>query len=169
MKFKIGDKVKVVKVVSAYGSEQKKYIGKTFTIASVRENSNFSYDFKESTPYWWCDEELELVSFTKADLKDGMVVEYRDSDRGIILKNKIISFNSYSSLENFKNNLEHTYLSDLNIDRVYKSDSLTLRNYFDDKYLTLIWERKEEEPAKKMTVAEIEKELGYKVEIVFED
>lgn len=56
------------------------------------------------------------------------------------------------------------------IDKVYKSNAVNLKEYFDDDKLELIWERnKEKESAKKMTVAEIEKELGYKVEIVSEE
>jgi hypothetical protein len=167
MKFKIGDKVKVVKVVSAYGSEQKKYIGKTFTMASVRENSNFSYDFKESTPYWWCDEELELVSFTKADLKDGMVVEYCDGSRRMVVNGKVLGFDCFMPLDNWNEDLINNDSDRYTIVKVYISTQYSLNRYFDDEYLTLIWER--EKPIKKMTVAEIEKELGYKVEIVFED
>lgn len=170
MKFKIGDRVRVVKRAEMSNMKLKdKYIGEVFTILECFENLTYSYTLGNGL--YWCDEELELVEFIKSDLKDGMVVEYRDGDRRMVLGDKLIGYDSWVDIVAFNDNLECKNNKDLNIDKVYNSDSHILKDYFKDKNLTLIWERnkKEEEPAKKMTVAEIEKELGYKVEIVSND
>ena len=109
--------------------------------------------------------------FTKADLKDGMVVEYRDGSLRMVLGDKLIGYNLYASLDNFTDTLElldSQVFSMMTIDKVYKSTGEVLNEYFDTKKLTLIWERPKEEPVKEMTVAEIEKELGYKVKVVAE-
>lgn len=173
MKFKVGDRVRIVKIThNTISSEyRKKYIGKIYTVESINPNGSYGdehYGFEGTNYYIFYADELELAEFTKSDLKDGMVVEYRDGDRKMVLGNVFISFNGFSELENYDENLINKFYSGCNIDRIYISLARILDEYFDDKYLTLIWERPEE-PTKKMTVAEIEKELGYKIEIVSND
>lgn len=173
MKFKIGNKVRVVRVTHS-NKHREKYIGKVCTVESINPNgSNIDehYGLENAGSYIFYADELELVEFIKSDLKDGMVIEYRDGDRRIVLGDKLMGYDSWVDIVAFNDNLECKNNKVLNIDKVYNSDSHILKDYFKDKSLTLIWERnkKEEEPAKKMTVAEIEKELGYKVEIVSND
>lgn len=70
MKFKVGDRVKVINCkVSGRECEN---LGKIFTIKSTDKNGNrFPYELY-GTPEFFGDDELELVNkFTKADLKDG--------------------------------------------------------------------------------------------------
>ena len=173
MKFKVGDKVRIVKVTHN-NKYREKYIGNVCTIESINPIGEIGYEhygFTNTDGYVFYTDELESVDFTKSDLKDGMVVEYRDSDRRIVLGDKLIGYDSWVDIVAFNDNLECKNNKDLNIDKVYNSDSHILKDYFKDKNLTLIWERnkKEEESTKKMTVAKIEKELGYKVEIVSND
>lgn len=170
MKFKVGDKVKVVKTKHP---NKKEYIGRILTITHIDERYLFPYEVSE-TSWIWCDTELKLVEaeFIKADLKDGMVVEYRDSSRRMVLGDKLFGHNLSSSLDNFTDTLEpfDSHLSNMiTIDKVYKSKGVTLEEYFITKNLTLIWERPKEEPVKEMTVTEIEKELGYKIKVIGEE
>lgn len=182
MKFKVGDRVRVIKSIYPFDKNpnpnKQMCINKVFKIRAINPNGSTRYNETHygietdgNCPYIFLESELELVEFTKSDLKDGMVVEYRDGDRRIVLGDKLIGYDSWVDIVAFNDNLECKNNKDLNIDKVYNSDSHILKDYFKDKSLTLIWERnkKEEEPAKKMTVAEIEKELGYKVEIVSND
>ena len=182
MKFKVGDRVRVIKSIYPFSKNpnpnKQMYINKVFKIRAINPNGSTHYnethygvEADENYSYIFLESELEPADFTKSDLKDGMVVEYRDGDRRIVLGDKLIGYDSWVDIVAFNDNLECKNNKDLNIDKVYNSDSHILKDYFKDKSLTLIWERnkKEEEPAKKMTVAEIEKELGYKVEIVSND
>lgn len=70
MKFKVGDRVKVINC-EIEGRECEN-LGKIFTIKSTDKNGNsFPYELY-GTPEFFGDNELELVNkFTKADLKDG--------------------------------------------------------------------------------------------------
>lgn len=111
-------------------------------------------------------EDFMEKKFTKADLKDGMVVEFYDTTRRMIIGDNISGYSTFVKLGDFTNTLEHKKFRELTIDKVYKSTATTLNNCFADKYLTLIWERPKEEPIKEMTIAEVEKILGHKVKIV---
>ena len=59
MKFKVGDKVRVVDNVGVT-SIKSKYIGKVFTIGDI-DNGSYPYSFKPDIGWAWCDKELELV------------------------------------------------------------------------------------------------------------
>lgn len=163
MKFKVGDRVKVVKTISTYASK-KEYIGRVLTITNIREG-DYPYNI-EPTEFWWREDELELAPFTKSELKDGMVVGMRDGTYRFVFNDALVSFYSHIMLSVFDDNMMHPSCEAYNIDKVYTTSARTLNRLFDTNNLTLIWERPKEEPAKKMTVEEIEKELGYKVEIV---
>lgn len=72
-KFKVGDKVKVVSCNNV-NSVKREYIGKIFTIQKVNPdrscmNMSTHYSFKENCPYIFFEGELELLKFTKSDLK----------------------------------------------------------------------------------------------------
>jgi hypothetical protein len=175
MKFKVGDKVRVrqdLVIEREYGGavfteKMAKFAGKMVTI-----NGGFEIFYvhwhkiqEDEMNGNWSDEMFEKVEFTKADLKSGMVVEDRNGDRRIFFgdeddRNSIFLGKTCSIyISAFTDTLEHSMET---IDRIYISAAPSLDKYFNDKYLKLIWER----PGKKMTVKEIEKELGYKIEIV---
>lgn len=94
----------------------------------------------------------EKEQFTKADLKDGMRVVYRDGRERIVLKGKLCKITVYNGLDGYNEEL----MNDLSVGR-----HLDIMKVYEDS--ELIWER--EEP-KKMTHEEIEKALGYKFELV---
>lgn len=165
--FNIGDKVRVAKTDYKL---KKPYIGKIFTIESVNPNpwrptEHYGFDSK-LCGYVFDAEELILVEkrFTKADLKPGMVVELCDGDRYLFVNDKFANAHEWSDSKHYNNDLTHSVYENLNIVKVYTSTGHTLGTMLDKSSLTLVWERKDD--VKEMTVAEIEKQLGYKVKIV---
>lgn len=180
MKFKVGDKVKIVgKRTDSWGFIRNIFMGEELTIKSVNPNPinrdpHYGVEGKSVVVY---EEELELVEsgFTKADLKDGMILEKRNGDRGIYIRGVLhckVGFNDIeSNWDDELKNIDGICIGqDIDIVKVYEVKSraggsveglLTSTNN-----LTLIWERKEEPEYKEMTVEEIEKELGYKVKVV---
>ena len=70
MKFKVGDRVKVINCKA--GGRECENLGKIFTIKSTDKNGNrFPYELYGTLEFFG-DNELELVNkFTKSDLKDG--------------------------------------------------------------------------------------------------
>ena len=108
-----------------------------------------------------------MRKFTKSDLKDGMVVEYRDGDRRLVIDKYLIGKNAHYELSPYNENLEDEYPR-LTIMKVFKIHRRAiLERILDDDNLELIWERKE--PKKKMTVEEMrqkfEELIGEEIEI----
>lgn len=183
-KFKVGDKVRVRKDLVAgeryarnsghncvegllCGSSMPNLGGEVLTISAIDTHRGV-YQVSEYF-YMWCDEMLEPAEFTKADLKDGMVVEFRNGDRHLVLNGIFMAEDGWMPISDYQDNLinQPGMLSEnYDIMKVYTSSSKILKSYFDNWRLTLIWERKEEEPVKEMTVAEIEEKLGYKVKVI---
>ena len=86
----------------------------------------------------------------KKDLKNGMIVETRDKHKLLVLGNKIMSRNKYDLLTSYKSNLVNKFNEEFDIIKVYKIKNLCLLNdVFKDKYLSIIWERKEDVKEKK--------------------
>ena len=105
---------------------------------------------------------------TKADLKDGMIVELGDHTLMLVIQNKLVDKSSYTILGNFNDDLTHTakYRDDMHIMKVYTTVGKTLNDMFDRRFLREIWCR---EPIKEMTISQLEELLGYKIKIVGED
>lgn len=164
MKFKVGDKVRVVTVRD---ERKNKYLDTILTVEKVNSQPYFTKEehYSLGEDYVFFPDELELASFTKADLKDGMVVECSDGSRGMYLNNRFTGLKHFTSICTYTDTLECKY-EGKTINKVYTSHSFYLNSYFEDRNLTLIWERPKEEPVKEMTIEEIEKELGYKVKII---
>lgn len=131
-----------------------------------------SRDFAEKYNYKileWSD--YMNKEFTKADLKDGMVVEYNDNYFGkrLVIGGFLIGEDGYSDLGDYNENLKNV-VSDLEIVRVYKIKRMgKISSIMYDGNLELIWERKE---PKKMTVEEMRKKLeeltGEEIEVMQE-
>lgn len=101
------------------------------------------------------------------DLRSGMVVKLRDGRLGLVVEHdgtiRIALHGGYLDMGDYYNNLiAFGGLRDFDIMAVGKTVAGNLLN-MDESYVTIIWTRKE---AKKMTISEIEKELGYKIEVV---
>ncbi len=95
--------------------------------------------------------------FTKADLKDGMVVKHRNGDKRMVISEALIGENGYADQNCFREDLTHRYFKDLDIVGVYAIQEYNnFADMLSDYNLELIWERTE---SKKMTVEEMRKKL----------
>lgn len=108
--------------------------------------------------------------FTKADLKDGMVVKHRNGDKRMVISEALIGEDGYSDRNCFREDLTNRYFKDLDIVGVYAIQEYSnFADMLSDYNLELIWERKE---SKKMTVEEMRKKLeeltGEEIEVMQE-
>lgn len=125
---------------------------------------NYNYKILE-----WSDYMQE--EFTKADLKDGMVVEQRDGNRYLVLAGVAVRECGHNEISGYTNNLKWCGTNrGGDIVKVYRiiHESLgTIEKAFCDRNLELIWERKE---PKKMTVEEMREKLeeltGEEIEVM---
>lgn len=171
MKFKVGDRVKIV---SPKGFGCQNFKGMTaevtgFGKTNIDHRDAYALRFDgeiENSCFWWTDDEVVSAdTFIKSDLKDGMVVEYKNGWKAVVLADKFVRRYDHIPFDRYNESLEiKSCDNDFDIVKVYKSNGNTFACWCEDRYLTLIWKR--EEPCKEMTVAEIEKKLGYKVKIV---
>lgn len=126
------------------------------------------YDYYKGNEYTileWSD--YMRKEFTKSDLKDGMVVEYRNGKRRLVLNNRLIGKDGYYELNKYKEDMKVEESSERDIMRVFKIViTTTLSRIFHIENLELIWERKE---VKRMTAEEMRQKLeeitGEKIEI----
>ena len=108
--------------------------------------------------------------FTKADLRDGMVVEQRDGDMYLVLAGMVVRKRGYNRIGDYDDDLKCAGYTGGDIVKVYRitPESLgCIEDVFIKSNLELIWERKE---PKKMTVEEMRQKLeeltGEEIEIV---
>ena len=135
-----------------------KYLGKTCYSNSCLYGG---YDFYEQIGYRileWSDYMgVGNKEFTKADLKDGMVVEYKNGKRRLVIANMLIGEDGFLTLDSFRENLENIKFMDHTIVKIFKiKEAMTFNYILDDDNLKLIWERIE---VKHMTVDEMQKKL----------
>lgn len=103
-----------------------------------------------------------IKKFTKNDLVSGMVVETNSGEKFLVCGDRFISKEGYMNIWQYDNNL---LLSDRNnseydIHKVY--GVIQRLSMIDELYENgIIWNR-----TRRMTLKEIERELGYKIEIV---
>lgn len=135
--------------------------------------SDYGYEKKKEEICVICEEKCrkcwdrvipgtEDKEMTRDDLKDGMICEQRKGDLMIWLNGSLRGIcRCYSGtgmdLKDSKGERERDII------RVYTTAAETLSGMLKRGQLTLIWERKE---PKEMTIADIERELGYPVKIV---
>ena len=81
----------------------------------------------------------------KEDLKNGMVVEFRDKSRGLVHNKRIIDKEEFVFISNLNDDLTNaSSFKDLDIMKIFDSNASTLGDLFSDNRLELIWERKEQ-------------------------
>lgn len=121
MKFKVGDKVRVVRCRTHENCEYINTIGKIIDIVA---NRCFPYEL-ENCEEIFREDELELVQekqFTKADLKDGDIVIYRNGNKRTVFSDKLITRGGFIGkyLTNYNDELEEVSLKNsfLNIVKV---------------------------------------------------
>ena len=90
------------------------------------------------------DKRKKGYSMTKSDLENGMVVETREGNRYLFLNKKFIGQrNELGDFNVIKDNLKHVRFIDLDIVKVYETNTRCINDIFLDKSLTLIWKREE--------------------------
>ena len=143
--------------------------GETCYVGSGMLSSYWYYNSEGYKILEWSD--YMQKKFTKADLKDGMVVEYNDNSFGkrLVVGDFLIGEDGYADLGDYNESLKNV-VSDLEIVRVYKIKCMgKISSIMYDVNLELIWERKE---PKKMTVEEMRQKLeeltGEEIEVMQE-
>ena len=179
MKYKVGDKVRIVKQKTGcnwnYEGLMDKWLGKVMTIERV---SSCYYRMKEDTGRWaWFEKMIEgkATEMKKSDLIAGKhVVETRNGEKYLILDSEEGKFmyevhDGFMDLERYHEELTRmTGNKEYDIMKIYELKKPGNEYCIDkhcEEYLDLVWERTE---PKEMTMAELEEELGYKVKIVKE-
>lgn len=124
---------------------------------------NYNYKILEWSDYM--DKE-----FTKADLRDGMVVEQRNGEMYLVLAGMVVRRGGRNHIGGYDDDLKWEGYTGRDIVKVYRitPESLgCIEDVFIKSDLELIWERKE---PKKMTVEEMRKKLeeltGEEIEVV---
>lgn len=84
-------------------------------------------------------------NFTKFDLKSGMIVEYADGNRRLVLESNgkiFLTGICIGFLDGYSIDLIHSVYSDLTINKVFEIKHIdTLDAIFNNNNLTLIWKR----------------------------
>ena len=117
-------------------------------------------DFAEKYNYKileWSD--CMKKEFTKADLKDGMLVEQRDGGMYLVLAGTAVGKGEHNSINGYTDGLKWAGYKGGDIVKVYRITPGSLgciEDVFIKNNLELIWERTE---TKKMTVEEMRKKL----------
>ena len=106
-----------------------------------------------------------MKDFTKADLKNRMVVENRDGKRFMVVDNWLVGYDYCSELSNYRENLKHVTFDEFNIEKIYQKERTFDKVKNIEVYGNPIWERHE---IKEVTMAEVEEKFGCKVKIVKE-
>lgn len=130
-----------------------------------------SYDYFEKHKYKileWSD--YKNKEFTKADLKDGMVVEQRDGNMYLVLAGKAVRKGGCNYIDGYTDDLKWEGYTGGDIVKVYRitPESLgCIEDVFIKNNLELIWERTE---TKKMTIEEMRQKLeeltGEEIEVM---
>ena len=174
MRFKVGDKVRIVndlnKDMGNVVEDMVSIAGKTAVVEAV---GGVYYKLDIDGRCWsWEDRFLELAPFTLSDLKPCMVVEYRDGELGIVAESRrglVFNGDGWLMVDEYEDNLtaKGKAGSTFDIMRVYGFSKNEHRaNEISTKGRELLFKREEPKPKRKMTVAEICKELGEEIEIV---
>lgn len=76
----------------------------------------------------------------KSDLQNGMTVEFRNGQRGIVINNFITSLNGYRMLSAFQDDLKHKFNNNFDIIKIYNIHKAQSLQYI-FSHLQLIWAR----------------------------
>lgn len=76
----------------------------------------------------------------KSDLQNGMAVEFRNGQRGIVVNDFITSLNDYRALIMFEDDLKHKFVKNCDIIKIYHIHKPQSLQYILN-HLQLIWER----------------------------
>lgn len=102
MKFKVGDKVKVI--AKKHGHEFD--IGEIVRIEEVSDRDYKCSSLKKNELWWMGEDEFVEWKFTKSDLKDGDIVTYRNGLKKIVSGDKLYGNDLFTSLRYYPEDLK---------------------------------------------------------------
>lgn len=169
--FKIGDRVKLIDTKDEFYEDYKGFLNETGTIIGINRGrfAIVKFDTKGviRNPYL---HNLELIENAKvktlSDVKEGDIITLKNGEKLIVTENK--------NLADLNSNPDNpcSHISDFKSDLTYNGDEISL-NIYDivkierhESTGKVVFDRSE--VIKKMTLSEICKELGYRVEIIKE-
>lgn len=131
MKFKVGDRVKVMARKHGHCFD----IGEVIKIKEVNRESYTCSSLERNNIWWLRDDEVAEVKFTKSDLKDGDIVTYRDGQKRTVFYNKLINESGLSTqyLTSYNESLKKTELQKsqtdiVKVERPVKYETVFERN-----------------------------------------
>lgn len=127
MEYKVGDRVRIKtweKMAQEFGVDEdgdirtsntfyfnksmKQYCEKIYVIKNANYYNGYYYRLEGIDDYTFNDDMIEQKELTKEDLKTGMIVEYRDKTRGIIIGDTIVELDTFLSMSNLTDNLKYS-------------------------------------------------------------
>lgn len=102
MKFKVGDKVKVI--AKRHGHEFD--IGEIVKIEEVSDRDYKCSSLEKNELWWMGEDEFVEWKFTKSDLKDGDIVTQRNGLKKMVFENKLYGSNHFVSLTYYTEDLK---------------------------------------------------------------
>lgn len=160
MKYKVGDRVRIKtweKMVNEYGIDNEGDItvgGHLYVLKSMKEycgnvyiirDAGIDYKLVGIDTYSFNDYMIEQQELTKEDLKTGMIVEYRDKSRGVIIGNTIVEPDTFLSTSKLTDDLKcsDSHYPDNDIMKVYEGkEDHSFGNMLSNSG-KLIWQRYE--------------------------
>lgn len=169
MRFKVGDVVKIASCKHGHGFR----IGERVRIVKATDTDYYAELIENGEGWWIEDDEIQPAPFTLSDLKPCMATKDRCGTVYVITMTKlgmcaVDSNGCYIRLEDLNNDMTSRF-QNRHLDFVEVYDFSNVMAQSADIALgnrNLIWKREEPKPKRKMTVAEICKELGEEIEIV---
>lgn len=170
MEFKKGQKVRIkswdkmakeysvdeyghIALPNGYGfsNDMRHLCGRTATITEKAYENGWSdilldFDNTEGNTYWvYTTDMVEPIDFTKADLKNGMILETREGEKFLYLNGFATNLDAWVGLDDFNNDLTCTFNKRFDIMRIFKIKRCDGCLYWiiNTETQELVWERTE--------------------------
>ena len=123
MEYKVGDRVRIKtweKMVYEYEINNFGDIvvdGRLYFLRSMKEycgnvyvirDAGINYKLEGINTFSFNDNMIEQKELTKDNLKTGMIIEYRNKSRGVIIGDTIVELNTFLSMSNLTDNLKYS-------------------------------------------------------------
>lgn len=102
MKFKVGDKVKVIAKKHGHGFN----IGEIVKIEEISDRDYKCSSLEKNELWWMAEDEFTKVKFIKSDLKDGDIVTYRNGLKKIVSGDKLCGNDLFAPLRYYTEDLK---------------------------------------------------------------
>lgn len=102
MKFKVGDKVRVIAKKHGHGFN----IGEIVKIEEISDRDYKCSSLEKNELWWMGEDEFTKVKFIKSDLKDGDIVTYRNGLKKIVSGDKLCGNDLFAPLRYYTEDLK---------------------------------------------------------------